>query len=116
MKELHELNRRVAALEERANGGALAVVPATTVADLGEFAGRIGEAERSIGQLMQAQADALPPGQVKARLDWLKDHADGTDEAGKMVLERLDDVVGKIEAIEKRLAAIEAKPKGRANG
>jgi hypothetical protein len=91
MKELYEFDRRISALERR---------------DIGA-----GAADQA-----QGQAGALLADQVVARLDWLKEHADGTDEAGRMVLERLDDLVGKVEELARRVSAIESARRGGRNG
>ncbi len=116
MKELYDFERRISALERRAEPGAgLDLAPATLLRNVGDVAARVGEVERGVEALTQAMAGALPADQVVARLDWLKTHADQTDEAGKMLLSRLEDLVEKLDEFGRRVAAIEAR-RGAKNG
>lgn len=74
------------------------------------------EFDRRISALEARDGGAGAVDQVVARLDWLKQHADGTDQAGRMMLDRLDDLLGKVEELTRRVAAVESARKGGRNG
>ncbi len=109
-QKLHELDRRVTALEDGGRPNPAVDHGGKQLADL---VNRAADGLQGLDERLKAvEADAATAGE---RVTWLKDHADQMDETGKAILDRLDDIVGKLTELEKRVAALEPK-KGRTNG